>query len=570
MLRVLFYNCSTNGGNSWLCLNTAALQLKTYIDLLHPEIKDQIEWLLPLQNQVTGHELVKICTEQQVDFLCTSHYIWNNSFLMKQLKMIKSKMPKNLKIIAGGPSIDVHLRDDFFIHHPFIDYAVYGPGEQAFADIITSILNDRPLYTISASNCAWKNTDTGKQMLAPYKYVKMLPQSPYIVNEQYFTQMVEQEHATGRKFMIPYELTRGCPYSCTFCDWNSGLGTKVSRRKNVYQQDIDLFEKLRVQEFYLSDANVGQYDEDVDMIAYFAKKNRENNAGFLLHGNFSKLRKDNNLKCWHMMCQAKLINNSLSMAIQDTNPEILENINRPDVGWEFHSKIIDELTTTYPWLHITGDVILGLPGQNPTNWRQSLGRICSKKVHPGIMISELLGASPASLDPAYQEKYQFKYVVSKRVSSTEGQPDFEGYIPKSCVSFTQEELVEMAVIGHVYCGGSLIKLICCKNGLPSFNIESLVDAFLNSENIQVLKQNLYANWSKENKFYYTVNFDGTPAKLPVCSAGHFRLLGGWFATEECVQLVKKHLPTVEYQDLWQRLHDEHRLPGYAHQVAAEY
>jgi hypothetical protein len=37
------------------------------------------------------------------------------------------------------------------------------------------------------------------------------------------------------------------------------------------------------------------------MIEYFGQKNLQENAGFHVGGNFSKLKKDNNLKIFHIM-----------------------------------------------------------------------------------------------------------------------------------------------------------------------------------------------------------------------------------------------------------------------------
>ena len=71
------------------------------------------------------------------------------------------------------------------------------------------------------------------------------------------------------------------------------------RGQTVYTQEIDLFQQLGIKHIYLSDANVGQYDEDVDMIEYFGQKNLQENAEFRISGNYSKLRKDVNLKIFN-------------------------------------------------------------------------------------------------------------------------------------------------------------------------------------------------------------------------------------------------------------------------------
>ena len=76
---------------------------------------------------------------------------------------------------------------------------------------------------------------------------------------------------------------------------------------------------------YLADANLGQYDEDIDVIKYFAEKNIKNNAGFKLTGNLSKSKKENNLKLYHIMGKANLIFDGFVISIQEINNDINKN-----------------------------------------------------------------------------------------------------------------------------------------------------------------------------------------------------------------------------------------------------
>jgi putative methyltransferase len=165
-----------------------------------------------------------------------------NSPIVSNSKQVKT----HYQIVAGGPSIDVNNNKDFFEQYPYIDYAVYGAGEQAFADIVDHLLNQKPMIAFNTSNCAWKNHKTKKTVVADYKFVKMIETSPFVHNKELFSAMVDDAKKKNISVWLPYTLTRGCPYSCTFCDWNSGLGNKVSRRKNTYQQEIDLFQQLGV------------------------------------------------------------------------------------------------------------------------------------------------------------------------------------------------------------------------------------------------------------------------------------------------------------------------------------
>jgi tRNA A37 methylthiotransferase MiaB len=515
--RILLYHAG--GTKSWLY--PAVLHLKTYVDVTYPEIANSLEWLLPIQHTMTDTELLEYVEQHQPDALCTSHYIWNHEYLINQLNRVKSQLPLHVKVIAGGPSINVNLDNEFFNKHPYIDYAVYGAGEHAFADIVRSLVNHTPLVAFNTSNCGWINPNTGLPILADYKFVKMISTSPFTHNQELFAAMTQDLLQRNGTLYLPYTLTRGCPYSCTFCDWNSGLGNKISRRKNTYQEEIDLFHKLGIKRIYLSDANVGQYDEDVDMIEYFAQKNLQHNAGFKISGNYSKLRKDVNLKIFNIMAESGLVQKTLNFSIQDTNEEILKNIDRPDVGWETHAAMADQLVANHPQLIVKAQLIYGLPGQTPATWRETLCQITQKNILPIVFLNEPLPASPAMYDPEYQRRFQFEYVKSTRIDT--GLDFYVSEIPKKCISFDQQDLVKMTLLSAVYNALSVIKFIVLQKTGECIDIEPVVDDFLNSSYYQILYNNLYINWTTEQKFYFTKNFIGHPAVLncdPMAFGGH--------------------------------------------------
>jgi tRNA A37 methylthiotransferase MiaB len=501
-IKILLYHCDYG---TWIY--PTALQLKTYIDLLYPATAEKLEWLIPLQNEISDEELLQHIKQNKVDILCTSHYLWNHDQLTNQLCRIKNRL-RDQTVIAGGPSIDVNVNEKFFQQYPYIDYAVYGAGEQAFADIVNHLVFGSPLIAFNTSNCAWQNSNTGKTVVADYKFVKMLETSPFLHNETMFASMIQNSQHENQ--WLPYTLTRGCPYTCTFCDWNSGLGNKVSRRKNTYQQEIDLFQRVGVTKIYLADANVGQYDEDVDMIEYFAEKNIKENVGFHVGGNFSKLKKENNLKIFHTMAKGRLVQKTFNFSVQEINQEVMKNINRPDVGWDVHLAMIEELTTSYPHLIAKVQLIYGLPGQTLDGWQQTLQTVTEKNIMPMIFLNEPLPASPAMYDPEYQKQFQFEYVYSQRITWRK----YFSYIPKKSNSFDQSDLVAMTVLTGVYWAMSIINLALIENKVETLNIAEVVLDFLSSDYYKNLYNNLYENWTTENNFYFTKGIDQDSVEIP--------------------------------------------------------
>jgi tRNA A37 methylthiotransferase MiaB len=146
------------------------------------------------------------------------------------------------------------------------------------------------------------------------------------------------------------------------------------------------------------------------------------------------LRKDANLKIFNLLAQGKLIRKTFNFAVQDTNETVLQNIDRPDVGWTVHAAMIDELHEKYPEYFSKIQMIYGLPGQTVASWRETLRTVTQKRLITRIFFNEPLPASPALTDPEYQRKFQFEYVVSNRISGGVG--DYSTKIPKKCISFS--------------------------------------------------------------------------------------------------------------------------------------
>jgi hypothetical protein len=411
---------------------------------------------------------------------------------------------------------------------------VFAAGEQAIADILTHLVFDKPLIAFNTSNCAWRHTKTNKAVIAEYKFVKMLEISPFVHNEQLFAEMTVDFFQKNHNMWFPYTLTRGCPYACTFCDWNSGLGNKVSRRKNTYQQEIDLFQKLGIKNIYLSDANVGQYNEDIDMIEYFAHKNLTENAEFHVGGNFSKLQKENNLKIFNIMARGKLVNKTLNFSVQDINKEVLQNIDRPDVGWDVHVAMADNLRAQYPHLIVKSQLIYGLPGQTLESWKTTLSKTTKENIYPNIMLNEPLPASPAMFDPEYQRRFQYEYAQSNRIFNGNL---FASLITKKSKSFSHADLVHMSIISGLYQAMTIIKLAIIEHTQYELDIDKIIDTLIETSNYQALYNNLLTNWTTDNNFYYTIDFSGNPAKI-----GDVSFSSKLVENKEFLKYIKDFLP----------------------------
>lgn len=206
------------------------------------------------------------------------------------------------------------------------------------------------------------------------------------------------------------------------------------------------------------------------------------------------------------MAQGKLINKTFNFSIQDTNKTILNNIDRPDVGWEVHAAMAKELQTAYPHLAVKAQLIYGLPGQTVDTWRETLKNVTQQNIIPMVFLNDPLPASPAMYDPEYQRRFQFEYVASNRL--TVDKITYQSNIPKKSSSFDQADIVQMNVLSMIYSSISVLNVALTEHNIPVFDIELVVEDFLKTNECQQLRDNLYSNWIEHSNFYYTINFSG--------------------------------------------------------------
>src|SRR5262249_30735181 len=62
------------------------------------------------------------------------------------------------------------------------------------------------------------------------------------------------------------ETNRGCPYSCTFCDWGAATASKIRlfSTERVFAE-IDWVSKNRIEVLWFADSNFGIFPRDIDI-----------------------------------------------------------------------------------------------------------------------------------------------------------------------------------------------------------------------------------------------------------------------------------------------------------------
>lgn len=171
-------------------------------------------------------------------------------------KLLSAAKSEGILTIAGG--VYASLCPEDLINEDFIDVVCVGEGEEALVELCQSVQKNYIDYEIKN---LWFKTDTGvkKNPSRSLKNVSELPfqdWSPWVIPPRASKSMAGKIRTTAL-----VELTRGCPFNCSFCA-NHNLNTRFNG--NYRERSIDQFvgevrhlkEKYNVEFIYIADETI--------------------------------------------------------------------------------------------------------------------------------------------------------------------------------------------------------------------------------------------------------------------------------------------------------------------------
>ena len=213
-----------------------------------------------------------ILFDAKPDVFCMSLYVWNAREQHEIAQWVRREFP-NCVIISGGPHQYFKHDMDWFKKHAYIDASLPGDhyGEITITEVLDNYDNlnwDQITGVIYPSKS--RTIKYSSRSLEKRSYDYDWPQ--YADRHQDIEQLIayNQQHKLRMPMSVILETTRGCPYSCTFCDWGGGIGDKLIKRdiSHVYR-DIDTLADFNISTVYLGDANWGIFgDRDVEIMRY--------------------------------------------------------------------------------------------------------------------------------------------------------------------------------------------------------------------------------------------------------------------------------------------------------------
>ncbi|MGY8864586.1 MAG: B12-binding domain-containing radical SAM protein [Methylophagaceae bacterium] len=403
----------------------------------------EYNWLDPIiewEDYKTLDSLVEHIANQNPDILCISTYIWNFKLCHLVAKTLKELNPK-LVVIKGGPQQG--YTNTFFDEHPYIDYLCYSTGHgeyflKPFLEQLTehgSIVEpDKIPFLIM------RGYETSvKQMKFGFEGKSAIEENTeYLLKVKGAANLREQSSA---EFF--YETTRGCPYSCVYCEWGGGTGTKVSRKSiDVIKKELEILSILGYEEIGIIDANFGILPRDADVLRVVA--DLRDTYGYPQHVymyGLAKVKAEKKEKILDVLYETGYMGTSYNMALQSIDDIVLTNIKRTDIALEenlnlarkFKAKGVKEIKV---------ELILGLPGSTVDIFynEMELYQEFNAWFEPRNIMTVLPDSEFAQKE--YKDKYKVK---TAEIGTTENEEADTEYVSDSIINEYRSSL--LSVVG---------------------------------------------------------------------------------------------------------------------------
>ena len=336
--------------------------------------------------------------------------VWNTEYNKTVAKAIKEAYPSCL-ITFGGHNVsnnENYLRDN-----DYIDFLTHRFGEEPTEGILESLATGKSLDDVP--NISYRS-EAGEIVTTAYA-----PQtgtdypSPYL--EGTFDEILKDDIV----FSALFETNRGCPNSCSFCDWGS-LKSKVRLfpMERVFAE-IDWFVEHKIEFVFCTDGNFCLFNRDEEIADYIV--HCKNTYGYpkMFRVCFTKNKFD-----FVFDIGTKFFKNGLdkaqTLSFQSMNEQVLKNVGRKNISTEKFR----ELMLKYNEINIStfSELILGLPGETYETFCEGVNILIENGQHYAINIypCELLPNAEMG-QKAYQEKFGIKStrVPFKLIHSNESQ-----------------------------------------------------------------------------------------------------------------------------------------------------
>jgi len=388
---------------------------------------------------------VRALTQEPGIFLF-SNYNWSHRHNLLVSRKVKQMSPWSVTI-HGGPNTPKYEADceAYFHANPDVDITVRGEGEVAVAELLTALVDvvgKGPLdFSVLRDITGISFRDGDAIVHTPERArIADLDSIPSPILTGLFLAY------KGTPLGI-IESNRGCPYSCTFCDWGSAISSRIRQFSldRVFAE-LEWCAKHQVDGVMCADANFGIFERDVLIAEKVAALKKESGYPNSFSTNFAKNTTKHLKRIIEILTDVGVVTTG-TIAVQSMDPGTLKTIKRSNIRLDQYDALATEFHKAR--LPLIMDLMFGLPGQTFMTFQNDLQECINRGVFPRMYMAELLVNSPMN-EPSYREEHRIR---------AEPSPDGSRQFVVSTATFSRQEYEEMNGLRRLFVLGEVFGML---------------------------------------------------------------------------------------------------------------
>lgn len=293
---------------------------------------------------------------ERYDVVAATNYVWNTRLSNKYLQIAKALQPHAITI-QGGPHFqldEAEVAAEYLRAHPSIDYYVHGEGEATMVALMEKLFGGGAGLDAEEPGVAYLRDghylDGGRRERR--RDLDTIP-SPHLGG------WLDPFISNGYAPVI--ETNRGCPFSCTYCNWGSATVSKVNRFSldRVMEELEYIARHVRDNDnLTVADANFGILKRDLEIAEKI--ESLWQRRGYPAHIQLWYTKNSSRRTIEIGQILGKKVR--FLLAVQSLNEEVLANIKRDNIKLKTYEEL-----TVYAREHsllTASDIIVGLPGED--------------------------------------------------------------------------------------------------------------------------------------------------------------------------------------------------------------
>lgn len=165
---------------------------------------------------------------------------------------LTKKFPKNVKVIVGGPHVNLSPFD--ILDKEEIDFIGLNEGEETLLELATALKEKKDFTTIKGLGYKKEGKGIINEKRDFISDLDSLPFPDYsLIDLKKYEKVLSYGYTLRKQGLIL--SSRGCPFSCNYCFNFTGRKFRKRSAQNVFEEIKELHEKYEIKNFFIVDDN---------------------------------------------------------------------------------------------------------------------------------------------------------------------------------------------------------------------------------------------------------------------------------------------------------------------------